>query len=302
MKKNIVILGATGFIGKAVVRYLKDKSVNLYLASFHGGSLDHTPVQALDLTKKSQLSIWLDKKKIDSLFYLSALIPGPAIEMNSEMYDVNMKMHQEVLSYWLKTRCHLLYASSFAVYRSQSQNPSRESNAVFPTSHYAISKLMGEHLFLMEFLNTGLPLSVLRISAPYGYKEDKKTVVNIFMEQALQGKPLTLMGTGKRTQDFIYVEDVARAFWLANTKKKYGLFNIASGQSVTMKTLAKTIIEITQSVSKIIYTGHPDSQEERKIHISINRAKKELQFFCRYNLEQGLKAMAQDYRKEQLLK
>jgi len=286
MKKNVFILGATGFIGKAVTRFFLDKKrTSLVLASKKGGKLNGRTVHPLDLTKRNSLVRWLGDKKIDCIIYLSSLIPDPFNKAGSKVFLLNERMHQQVLKYWLLKKCHLIYASSCSV-------------APLADNYYSRSKLNGEYLFLKEYSDNGRPLTVLRINAPYGYQEQRKTVVNTFVENALSGEPLRLMGTGKREQDFIYVDDVAYAFWLALTKKKYGVYNIAGGRSVTMRQLAKLIVQTLHSSSEIVLDRQPDPQEGARVKIDIRRARKELGFRPRYDLKKGLQKMAGLYRYE----
>ncbi len=303
MMKNIAILGATGFIGQAVSRFFLDtRKANLFLASYKGGKFNRQIISSLDLTKDRSLFYWLGEKKIDCIIYLSSMIPDSFSEANSKSYSLNDQMHQQVLKYWKLKRCHLIYASSCSVYGKGTGIPTKENSAPLPGNRYAVSKINGEDLFLKEYSQDLCPLTILRINAPYGYKALRKTVVNIFMENALRGESLRLMGTGRRRQDFIYVDDVALAFWLAFSKKKYGIYNIASGRTVTMRQLAKEIIKTVHSSSEILFTGQPDPQEGYQVKINTWRAKKELNFKPQYNLKKGLRRLADLYRREGILK
>jgi len=303
MKKNIVILGATGFIGRAVAGFFHDsKHVNLFLASKKGGKLNSLMVHPLDLTKQNSLANWPQEKKIDCIIYLSSMIPASFDESDLKLFYLNIRMHQQVLKYWLSKKCHLIYASSCSVYGRAMSTRVSEATVPLPDNYYAISKLIGEHIFLKEFYEKGRPVTVLRINAPYGYKKERKTVVNIFLEKALRGEPLELMGSGKREQDFIYADDVARAFWAALVNKKYGVFNIASGHSVTMRQLAKLIVQTVHSSSDITFARQPDPQQRVKVKIDIKRSQNELSFELKYSLKDGLREMAALYSREELSK
>lgn len=288
MREKIVILGATGFVGKAVCSLFLKRVAGVELYSKKGGDIDGHPVQAIDISKEGRLWQQLKGKKVQALIYLSSKNPVSFRKADRRLFSHNVSMHNQVLECWERAKCHLIYASSCSVYGNAGVRLWREENAVFPDNLYSLSKLVGELLFCERARNKNLPLTVLRLNAPFGVKTRNKTVVNIFIEQALKGKDLVLFGSGKREQDFMFVEDMAEAFWSASKKRKYGIFNIATGSSITMKKLADMIIRLTRSSSGIIYSDKPDPQGEVKVSIDIAKAKRELAFLPAYSLEDGL--------------
>lgn len=299
MKGRVAILGATGFVGKAVTSLFLNEEIDIEACSKNGGTINVFSVDQVDISKEGALSQWLKDKDIDAIIYLSSKIPKSFTEAEWDLFYYNLTINKQVLDYWKTHGCHLIYASSCSVYGSRGPIPWKEGNATIPDNYYSISKLVGEILFYQEY-QKGLPLTILRINAPYGVDTRRKTVINIFLESALKGKNLILFGSGNRQQDFIYVLDVARAFWISYLRKKYGIYNIASGKTVTMKELANIIINLTNSSSKIIYSGEPDPQEGFQVNIDISKARNELGFLPEYSLEDGLKECILKYRKEGL--
>ena len=296
MKGRVAILGATGFIGKVATSLFLGEEIDIVACSNNGGTINDLPVDQVDISKEGALSQWLKDKNIDAIIYLSSKIPKSFTEADWNLFYCNLVMHKQVLDYWKKHKCHLIYASSCSVYGSRGPIPWKEENVAFPDNYYSTSKLVGELLFYQEH-QKGLPLTILRINAPYGVDTRRKTVINIFLERALKGEDIILFGNGNREQDFIYVLDVARAFLISYLKKKYGLYNIASGRTVTMKELANIIINLTKSSSKIIYSGEQDPQEGFHVDIDVTKARDELGFLPKYSLEEGLKECIFKYRK-----
>ena len=295
MKGRVAILGATGFIGKVATSLFLGEGIEMEACSKNGGTINSFSVDQVDISKEGALSQWLKNKDINAIIYLSSKIPKSFTEAGWDLFYYNLMIHKQVLDYWKKHKCHLIYASSCSVYGSRSSIPWKEENATFPDNYYSISKLVGEILFYREY-QKGLPLSILRINAPYGVDTRRKTVINIFLESALKDEDIILFGNGNRQQDFIYALDVAIAFWISYLKKKYGIYNIASGKTVTMKELANIIINLTKSPSKIIYSGEPDLQEGFQVDIDISKARNELGFLPEYSLEDGLKDCILRYR------
>lgn len=288
MKGRVAILGATGLIGKAVCSLFIEAGINVEACSKNGEAIKICPVSQVDISKNGTLSQWLENKDVDSIIYLSCKIPRTSFEADWDLFYYNLMMHKHVLDYWETHKCHLIYASSCSIYGPSGPIPWKEENAAFPDNYYSISKLVGEILFYQKN-QKGLPLTILRINAPYGANTKRKTVINVFIENALKGKDLTLFGSGNEQQDFVYVLDVARAFLIAYLKKNYGIYNIASGKTVTLKELASKIINLTDSSSKIIISGESNTQEILQVKIDISKARNELGFLPKYSLEYGLK-------------
>jgi len=295
MSGKVAILGANGMIGSAVTALFAEKGADVICCAKEGGPVGDEEVTLIDLTKTGALSGWIGNKKISTVVYLASAVPSSFENLSADLFVTNLMMHREVLSYWEKTGCHLIFASSCSIYGSKGLVPWREENAPNPENFYSISKLAGE--FLFDARSAELPLTILRINAPYGFPLGRKTVVNLFMERALDSADLTLFGTGKRAQDLLYVKDVASAFWLAHSKKKCGTYNIASGKTVTMRRLAEMIVDCAHSSSKIVKSGKPDPQEGVKVAVDISRARRELGFRPRYDLAKGLEALAKEYAK-----
>lgn len=295
MNKKVAILGSTGLIGEAVYSFFLDRKVDIKACSFNGGNIRGIKIEAIDISKSNQLKNWLEGEDIETIIYLAAKIPNSFLEADFKLFIKNYKMHKKVLDYWRHSKCHLLYASGSSVYGPNSSIPWKENNITLPDNYYSLSKLAGELTFFMEHQNIGLPLTILRINAPYGAKNRRKTVINVFLEKALNQEDIILFGSGNREQDFVYVKDVAKAFWLAYLKKESGIFNIASGETILMKDLASIIKKITGSDSSIVFSGKVDPQEKLKIKIDISKAEELLGFIPDYTIEKGLMKCIEEY-------
>lgn len=300
MTNHVGIIGATGFIGSEVALKFKNSGVHLYLCSRNGGTLHGIHSDSVDVTNHQSLCDWLSERDIDTLIYLSSIVPKSFEDADWNLFEYNLKMHNAILSVWKEKKFHLIYASSCSVYSKISSTPWSELTAIMPDNLYSISKFVGELLFYMEYQTKKMPVTILRINAPYGIDNRIKTVVNIFLERALAGEPLLLYGTGNREQDFLYVKDVAYAFWQAFQKQKFGIYNIASGKTITMRELAELIVSLTDSKSEIIYSGNKDPQENVNVSIEISKAENELGFIPQYSLSAGILDCVYEYKKRRI--
>ena len=123
--------------------------------------------------------------------------------------------------------------------------PSKESNPINPISPYANQKYYGELCCKMFSEVYGIETVSLRYFNVYGERQNLggayATVVGIFINQILKGKPLTINGDGSQRRDFTYVKDVVNANILASSSSKVGsgeVINIGSGKNISINELA----------------------------------------------------------------
>jgi UDP-glucose 4-epimerase len=287
---KVCILGAAGFIGKALVGRLDSLGFDLRCCDRRGGKVGNVRIETVDLANGDEFSEWMTRGEPDLIIHLAAQLPSSAADKDIDVIANNFTIDRNVYDFVREGDSRLIFASSCAVYGG-SEIPWREDALLAPDSPYGISKTMGEMMFRSC---PGLNLTVLRISAPFGTDNPRHTVVNIFMERALKGKTLYLYGDGTREQDFVYIEDVCEAFVSAAKKKRPDTYNIASGQSVSMKELASSIVAITKSKSKVEFADKADPENGRVVKIEVGKAKLSLGFDASGSLKRGLDRMREE--------
>ncbi len=191
---------------------------------------------------------------------------------------------------------NVVFASSSSVYGDTPTLPKVETMQPNPKSPYAVSKLAGEHYIRVFGELYGLKAASLRYFNVFGPRQNPESeyaaVVPRFTKAAFANEPLTIFGDGSQTRDFTYVKDVVEANKKAAGKS--GIFNIAGGKQVTIKSLAERIIELTGSKSDIKYL--PERAGDIKHSLAdISLAKKGLGWAPKYTLEQGLKEYIGNY-------
>ena len=202
--------------------------------------------------------------------------------------------------YWKR----LVLASSSEIYGKAGHVPFREdddrvlgSSAVARWS-YSMSKAIDEH-FAFAYAAKGLPVSILRYFNSYGPRLDERgygSVVANFTRQALRGEPITVLGDGKQTRCFTYIEDTVAGTLLAGeVKEAIGeAFNIGSPTETRILDLARLVKRLTRSKSPIefqpyeAYYGEGFEDTRRRVP-SGEKAKRLLGFTPRVDLEAGLK-------------
>jgi UDP-glucose 4-epimerase len=144
-----------------------------------------------------------------------------------------------------KVRKLVLASSGGTVYGIPKQLPITEDDPTNPICSYGIVKLALEKYLQLYHRLHGLEYVVLRISNPYGPRQDPKHVqgvVSVFAGKLLENQPVTIWGTGQAVRDFIHVQDLSRLFYAAAVSRVTGVFNASSGVGVSINELLAIMI------------------------------------------------------------
>ncbi len=180
----------------------------------------------------------------------------------------------------------IICASSSSVYGNVEYLPFNEDHPTYPVSPYGVSKLMAEHYCRVFSDLYGLSSVILRYFTVYGPRMRPDLAIRIFTMRALRNEPLTIFGTGDRTRDFTYIDDIvdANMMSLANGN---GVYNIGGGHRISIQELAEKIIEKTGSSSVIMHTESRKGEAEHT-YANIAKAQRELGWNPHTSLDQGL--------------
>jgi UDP-glucose 4-epimerase len=175
--------------------------------------------------------------------------------------------------------------------------PNVETFPKDPESPYAISKLSIEHYLAYYGRIHGQESTAVRFGNVYGPRQDphgEAGVVAIFCGRILDKRPLTVFGDGLQTRDYVYVEDVARAVWLAATKplpEKGRLdaraFNIGSGEGTTVLQVAKLLQATARTVVPLEFAPRRPGEQQESF-VDVNKARDVLGWVPEVGLADGL--------------
>ncbi len=301
-----VVTGGAGFVGSRIVHCLlqrRDVSEVVVLDNLSVGEKSNIPTDAVfqwgDIRDKDNLKKILDGASL--VFHNAAFV---SIRASFDLIHHDLEVNDIGTLNVLETARDLnipkvVLASSMAVYGHPMQLPVKEPDAVMPISPYGYSKLKSEyygHLFRQRY---GLKTVILRYFNTYGTKQtlsDYVGVISIFINQMLQNTPITIFGDGTQTRDFIHVEDVAKANILAAFSDAEGIFNVASGQEISINQIVKWIQEET-GYDKLEYKDAPPGEISR-ISADISKARKELHFEPEGNLQSVLPEIIQWWKEK----
>jgi len=197
-----------------------------------------------------------------------------------------------------------LLASTSEIYGDPLVHPQPESywgnvNPVGPRGVYDEAKRFAEAIALAYHRAHGLDVKIVRIFNTMGprLRSGDGRVVSNFLNQAIDGKPLTVYGDGKQTRSFCYVADEVRGILALLDSTWTGPMNIGNPDEFTVLELAELVLEVTGSTSEITFDELPvDDPVRRRPDISL--ARRELGWRPEVDLREGLALTYDWYRRE----
>jgi UDP-glucose 4-epimerase len=227
-KPVAVVTGGAGFIGSHMVDVLVDRGFTVRvvdnLTGGHLSNLRHhhgnpdVMLEEIDIrTLEPGAAVFEDAEFVFHLAGIGDIVPS--IEKPIAYMDVNVQGTVRVLEAARAAGVRkLVYASSSSCY-GLAATPTREDHPIQPMYPYALSKYQGEQAAFHWHQVYGLPVNAICIFNAYGPRVRTTgvygAVFGVFFRQKLAGKPYTVVGDGTQARDFIYVRDVAEAFYAA---------------------------------------------------------------------------------------
>ena len=256
MIKKAIVTGGAGFIGSNLVDKLIDMGVEVHIIDdLSTGKKENVNPKAklcvVDIMKPHNAECLVDcMKGADTVFLLAAKARvQPSIE-NPVEYETN-----NTIGTLNVLKCasdagvrRVVYSASSSAYGNTEKLPSKESDPINPLSPYGAQKYYGEVMCKMFSEVYGLETVSLRYFNIYGERQNVggayAMVIGIFVDQLLNGKPMTIRGDGEQRRDFTYVGDVVNANILASKSEKVGngeVINIGNGDNRSINDIADMI-------------------------------------------------------------
>jgi len=297
---KIFVTGGAGFVGKYLVISLLKKN--------HKVTIFDTSTQKMLKVKKITKNLTIVKGDIqkfsdlqkasfnsDLVVHLAAQISVNDSIKNPHITNaINVTGTLNILQACVANKISkIIVASTAAVYGVTKNISVNEKHTTNPISPYGVSKLAMEK-YVQSFTHSNkLDAICLRFFNIYGDGQSTEYagVISKFIERLNKNKPLEIFGAGTQTRDFVSIDDVVQAIEksIKNLKGKRGnVYNIASGKSISIKELAKTLISISKKDVKITYRKARVG-DLKYSRASIKLARKELNYSPKISLEKGLK-------------
>ena len=291
-QKNILVTGARGFVGSAVLARLAAQGVpkqNIVAHSQEIGDL-----RSIEECRKAVHGVHI-------VIHLAGITGGVAFhrEHAERIYEENLAMGLNIIAAARKSGAEkFVMAGSLTEYGIHAPLPLREEtlwDGEPKPAHAAYAR--AKRALLTEagkLRSKGLQSAHLLLASMYGPGEKSDFVIPALIQKMIAARDsklpnVTVMGTGNDTRDFLYVDDAAEAIVMAaGTHDSAEPMNIASGKETSIRDLAFTIGRLIGYEGKIVFEAK--RKEVSRSWADISRAKKELGWSPATDLETGLRA------------
>ena len=303
-----LVTGVAGFIGAAVAKALLDQGHGVVgVDNLTTGFMENIPQGVRFYQADCQdaaLYDTLPKESYSAIFHIAGQSSGE-ISFDDPAYDLrtNAESTLHLLRFALATGCkRMIYASTMSVYGIQPDTPVREDAPTFPQSFYGVGKLASEH-YLRLYEQYGIRSTALRLFNVYGPGQNmanlRQGMVSIFLAMLLDKGHIHVKGSPDRYRDFVYIDDVVRAFLLCLEKESScaAVLNIGGSGRATVGQLIGCLQEAHGKNVSVEYSGST-AGDIHGIHADGAAAATKLGYTPQVSLQEGLRRMYQWYAQE----
>ncbi|PHR74610.1 MAG: NAD-dependent dehydratase [Lutibacter sp.] len=300
--KKVLVTGGAGFIGSHLCKRLLNEGnevicLDNYFSSNKSNIIDLTSNPYFEMVRHDITQPYF--AEVDEIYNL-ACPASPIYYQHDPIKTIQTSILGAIHMLGLAKRLNakILQASTSEVYGDPLVHPQKEDywgnvNPIGLRSCYDEGKRCAETLFIDYNLQNNVAIKIVRIFNTYGpnMNVNDGRVVSNFIVQALKGEDITIYGDGEQTRSFQYVDDLVEGMMrmMQSEPSFLGPVNLGNPNEFSMLQLAKTIISLTNSTSKIVHLPLPkDDPRQRQPDISL--AKEKLNGWQpTIQLEEGLK-------------
>ena len=260
--RRVLVTGGTGFVGRHVLRYGQTAGAEVHNISLTvpacGDVIQHT----VDLRDYESVKATVREIRPHAIVHLAARgVIGHAGDM-ADMLRTNVLGLQSILEAVIASKMtpRVVLAGSWFEYGPQ-ERPLTETDPTLPWSEYAASKIAAATI--ASYYSRQTPIILLRPFSVYGPGEKSARLVPYIVQNAMEGKPVTLTAC-EQIRDFVYVKDVAEAFWRAVCVSESGsafqILNIGTGRPTRLREVVQTVSDVLKDYgfsSRIVFGARP---------------------------------------------
>jgi dTDP-glucose 4,6-dehydratase len=308
-KSRVVITGAAGFIGSHLAETLLERDYAVVgidnLLTGDIANIAHLVNRDFEFIKHDVTNyIYLDGPVDYVLHWASPASPIDYLELPIQTLKVGALGTHKALGLAKAKGARFVLASTSEVYGDPLEHPQRESywgnvNPVGPRGVYDEAKRFAEAMTMAYHRYHGVDAKIARIFNTYGprMRVMDGRAVPAFVGQALRGENVTVFGDGTQTRSFTYISDLVDGVIRLMRSNTNEPVNLGNPRETTIEEIARTIIRMTGSSSRIVYAPLP-TDDPKVRQPDIGRARALLGWEPRVALEQGLETTIEYFRQK----
>ena len=278
MSKNVLVTGGSGFIGSHVVDTLIKKKCNVTVIDLNSPKRKDVKFIKGSILNKSLIESSL--KNIDYIFHLAAVSDINKVEkIPTKTIETNILGTTYLLEASRKAKIkRFIFAGSYYSYG--------DAGNLYTTSKTASELVIRNYNLLYK-----QKFTILRYSTAYGPRNREVDALSIFVDRAMKNLDLVIHGDGKQKRDYIYVKDLAEGSMIGLEKMAENkIFTLTSNKRIKIYDLAKMILKLTNSKSKIVLNKNKKRFDDFSSNYSYNNNEKiPKKWSPKYDIKSGLK-------------
>jgi len=305
--KNILITGATGFIGSNITRRFVQLGARVSIFIRKDSLLwriedikNEVTINTVDLLNCYQLKKTISAIRPDIIIH-NAVYGGYTFQKDwKKIFNTNFTGTVNLLNACERFGFALFINTGSSSEYGVKKIPMKETDILEPVSAYGVAKAAVSLYCLARAKNDALPITTLRLFSPYGYYEDKTRLIPSVIISVLKNKSPRL-SSPRNVRDFIFIEDVVEAYrkTVENSDKLKGeILNIGSGRQHTVSDVVEKIAEIEGKPLTPVWDAVTNSRfEPENWQANISKAKRLLNWSPKHDLREGLRKSIQWFKR-----
>ncbi len=300
MKKSILIVGGTGFIGTNLLNKIKKNDFQIFCIStklpIQKKKIKKVTYIKCDISKRNEVKKKLKRFNFDTVLNLGGYIDHSNTHKTMRSHFVGCK---NLINFFKNKRIDNFIQIGSSLEYGKKRSPHKENyEKLIPRGNYGLAKLKATKYVLKQGLKHNIPFTILRLYQIYGPGQTIDRLIPMAIKSFLKNGNFKC-SAGYQLRDFLFVDDLVRLLIIIIRKKKIQnqIFNIGSGKAISVKKLIKLIY-------KLIAKGKPEfgvikmrKDEILKSIPSISKVKKQFNWKPKVSIKEGLKKTISYYEK-----
>lgn len=279
---RILITGNTGFIGRSLTDKLGSMGYEIYIVEG-------------DISEKDKLNR-LNNYEIRHVFHLASKINiKESWEDPYEYYKINVLGTINVLEFAKRNKCGVTYMSSY-VYGQPDYLPIDERHKIKSTNPYCQTKISSESLCNLYSLQYGINVAIFRAFSVYGEKQKTLLIPKLLNEIFSDSQEAIEVPNEKMKRDFLFIDDAISALVGSFEKKLFGVYNLGSGTSISVKEIIDMLFKITGITKPVLLKDSGLLNEIITITADMTKLKNDLSWTPKIDIRTGLSRCVQYYK------